>query len=69
MKKGKKVRLKYLLTFIILGIVIFFNWKEIPIQDNFVDVVMWLLISVVGGFVGKEAINRFGNKNNDDMEN
>ena len=66
-QKGKKIiRLKYSLTFIILTIVIYFNWKEIPIQDNFVATVKWLLIAVFTGFAIKKMQKLFGNNKEED---
>lgn len=60
-----KVRLKYLLSFLILEIAIYFNWKQIPIQDNFVKIVAWLLGAIGFGFgvkeIGKKLIG--GNNN------
>lgn len=56
-RRALKIRYKYLISFIILGIIVYWNWREIPIQDNFVKMAVWLLGMILGGFAVKTAGN------------
>jgi len=49
-----KIRMKYTISLLILGIVIYWNWKGIVIQDNFVSTVKWIVGTIFGGFAIKK---------------
>jgi hypothetical protein len=48
-------RKKYLLTGLLFIVSTFFNWKGIPIQDNYVAIIKILMLAVGGGFTVKSA--------------
>ena len=59
----KKLRLKYFLSFLLLAIFTYFNWREIQIQETYVDAVKWIVLGILGGFTTKTVVKAFTNKN------
>lgn len=61
--KKKTIRIKATLSVVIFIIATFFNWKQIPIQDNYVDLVKWVVLGFLGGFSVKTVTQSFLNRN------
>jgi len=62
MIKNIKIRLKYLYTFSIVIIATIMNWMEIPIQDNWVELVVWFGGFILVGFSVKKYLKYKGEK-------
>lgn len=60
--KKPKFRKKYLISLVILVLAVFFNVKEIPIQDNFVALIKIVLYTMFGGFTVKTVKDIVVNK-------
>lgn len=54
-----KVRKKYIISFGIFGLAIYFQFAGIEIQDNFVELVKWTTLGLLGGFSVKTVAEKF----------
>ena len=59
MRKTIKIRLKYTITVLVLAIVIIMNWLKIPLQDNFVKLIEFIIGMITGGFAVKKITDIF----------
>ena len=58
-----KIRNKYIISVAVLIIATAFNFFKVPIQDNYVDIVKWIILGICGGFVAKTASQAFLERN------
>jgi len=55
----KRIRIKYTLSILIFLLAILYQSLGIEIQDNFVELIKWVTLGMLGGFGVKEVMKKW----------
>lgn len=57
----KRIRLKYTISVVIFLLAVIYQSFQIEIQDNFVELIKWVTLGLLGGFSVKTVMSKWLN--------